>query len=267
MQRLAGFTGPLNWLNTDEVEWENKARAWQPEYMVHSAWLGVSASQRDDWDSQLTNLEFTVKLLQIMAAGPARQIIALGSQAEYGNFHGRIAEDTPANPNTAYGAVKVATLDVLRAFCQVHGLNWHWLRVFAVFGPREDAHWFVSHVVNKLLHEQTLDLTGCEQQYDYTYVRDLARAIIGVLGADATTNGVYNVSANTALPLKKIVQAVQILTQSDAEINYGAIPYRPGQVMHLEGDSDRFAVVFGPVATTPLSQALTETITFVKETA
>ncbi|RZK29300.1 MAG: NAD(P)-dependent oxidoreductase, partial [Hymenobacter sp.] len=127
-------------------------------------------------------------------------------------------------------------------------------------------HWFVSHVVTKLLQNQTLDLTACEQQYDYTYVRDLARAIVRVLGRDATTSGIYNVSANAALPLKEIVQAAQALTQSDSELNYGAMPYRPGQVMHLEGNSDRFTTVFGPVATTPLRQALAETITFVKET-
>ncbi|RZK16301.1 MAG: NAD-dependent epimerase/dehydratase family protein [Hymenobacter sp.] len=186
-----------------------------------------------------------------------------GSQAEYGNFHGRIAEADPANPTTAYGAVKLATLEVLRAFCQTHGLAWHWLRVFAVFGPREDAHWFVSHVITKLLAGQQLDLTGCEQRYDYTYVRDLARAVVSVLGAEAASSGIYNTSANAALPLKDLVQAAQTLTQSSSEIKYGAMPYRPGQVMHLEGNADRFTRVFGPVATTPLPQALAETVNFV----
>jgi nucleoside-diphosphate-sugar epimerase len=266
LHRVASLTSSLTWINTDDVVWEDQVRAWQPEYLVHSAWLGVSAGQRDDWSSQVINLEFTVKLLQLMAAGPARQIIALGSQAEYGHFHDRIAETDPANPDTAYGAVKLATLEVLRAFCQVHGLCWQWLRVFAVFGPREDAHWFVTHVVTKMLYGQKLDLTACEQRYDYTYVRDLARAIVSVLGASPASSGVYNVSANAALPLKDIVQSAYNITQSSSEINYGAIPYRLGQVMHLEGNADRFISVFGPVSTTPLSQALAETVTFVAGT-
>lgn len=266
LHRVMNIAGSLTWANTDEVAWEDEVRSWQPEYLVHSAWLGVNASQRDDWSSQVINLEFTVKLLQLMAAGPAKQIISLGSQAEYGHFYGRIAETDPTNPTTAYGAVKLATQEVLRAFCQVQGLAWHWLRIFAVFGPREDAHWFVTNAITKLLHGQQLDLTACEQRYDYTYVRDLARAIVRVLGADTASSGIYNVSANAALPLKDIVQATQAITHSASKINYGALPYRPGQVMHLEGNADRFTEVFGQVAITPLPQALVETVTFVTST-
>ena len=152
--RVAAVTDQLTWLNIDDVDWEQQLSDMQADCLVHSAWLGVDVAQRDDWQSQTSNLTFTLQLLQSMAKGPLKKVVLLGSQAEYGAFEGRIDEDHPANPTLAYGALKMATLAVARAFCQAQGIEWYWLRVFAVFGPREDTHWFVSFVANSLLQHQ-----------------------------------------------------------------------------------------------------------------
>ena len=258
--RLAAIQEQLTWVNTDEASWQAQLVQLQPELLVHSAWLGVSASQRDDWQSQLTNLSFTLQLLQLLAQGPVRKVVALGSQAEYGLFEGRIDEEHPTNPTSAYGAVKVATMQLLKAFCQAQNIEWYWLRVFAVFGPREDLHWFVSFVITNLASNKPTDLTACEQQYDYIFARDLAKAIVLTLTNPQDHRGIYNVSSNQALPLMQVVETIRTITGTLAPINYGAIPYRAGQVMHMEGNSNKFEYVFGQIAQTPLQVALTETV-------
>lgn len=258
--RLAAVREQITWLNTDQADWEEQLLALKPEFLVHSAWLGVSAGQRDDWQSQLTNLSFTLRLLEVLARGPLRKVVALGSQAEYGAFEGRISETHPANPTTAYGAVKLATLHLLKAFCDARQVEWYWLRVFSVFGPREDRHWFVPFVVGNLLAQQPTELTACEQRYDYLYVQDLARAIVRPLTNPLGPPGVYNVSSNRAIPLRQLVETLQDLTGATAPITYGALPYRPGQVMCMEGDSNKFEQIFGPVAQTPLPAALQATV-------
>ncbi|GAB3579724.1 NAD(P)-dependent oxidoreductase [Hymenobacter daeguensis] len=265
--RVAAIQDQLTWINLDAPDWEQQLLAWQAEYLVHSAWLGVGVGQRDNWQSQLSNLTFTMQLLQILAQGPLKKVVVLGSQAEYGAFHGRIDETCPAQPTAAYGAVKVATLALVQAYCQAHGLEWYWLRVFAVFGPREDKHWFVSFVAASLLRHETPDLTGCEQQYDYLFVKDLARAIVQTVPAASGLSGVYNIGANHATSLKKIVDTLRELTGSATPVNYGALPYRPGQVMHMESNSEKFAQAFGPIAQTPLPVALAASIDFVKQLA
>ena len=263
--RLAAVADRLTWINLDAPNWEQQLLDWQPEYLVHSAWLGVGVEQRDDWQSQLGNLTFTMSLLQLLAQGPLKKVVVLGSQAEYGAFDGRIDETYPARPTAAYGAVKLATLNLVQAYCQVQGLEWYWLRVFAVFGPREDKHWFVSFVANSLLRQESPNLTGCEQRYDYLFAPDLARAIVQSLPAAFGKSGIYNIGANHATSLKKIVDALQELTGSATAVNYGALPYRAGQVMHMESNSERFAQAFGPIEQTPLPVALAASIDFVKQ--
>jgi nucleoside-diphosphate-sugar epimerase len=264
--RVAAVASRLTWVNIDDPDWEQQLVRLQPECLVHAAWLGVGVGQRDDWQSQLSNLTFTLQLLQTLARGPLKKVVVLGSQAEYGAFDGRIDESYPPNPTVAYGAVKLATQDLVRAFCQAHNVEWYWLRVFAVFGPREDRHWFVSFVAASLLKQEVPTLTGCEQQYDYLFVRDLARAIVQTLPAAYGLSGIYNIGANHAISLKQIVREVCQLTSSAIDVKYGAVPYRAGQVMHMEGNSNKFEHVFGPIIQTPLPIALGSTVDFVKQT-
>jgi nucleoside-diphosphate-sugar epimerase len=263
--RVAAISQQLTWINIDEPTWEQQLQSLQAEYLVHSAWLGVGVGQRDDWQSQLSNLTFTMQLLQVLRQGPLKKVVVLGSQAEYGAFEGRIDEEYSAQPTAAYGAVKLATLSLVRAYCEAYQLEWYWLRVFAVFGPREDAHWFVSFVAASLLKQQPPDLTGCEQRYDYLFVPDLARAIVQTLPAAPGQSGVYNIGANRATSLRQLVDSLGKLTDSAAGANYGALPYRPGQVMHMEGNSNKFERVFGPIVQTPLTEALAASVDFVKQ--
>lgn len=263
--RVAAVADQLTWVSTDAADWPQQLQALRPDYLVHSAWLGVGVGQRDDWPSQVQNLTFTMQLLQAVQHAGLKKVVMLGSQAEYGAFEGRIDESHPTLPTAAYGAVKVATLQLVRAFCEAHSIEWYWLRVFAVFGPREDAHWFVSFVAASLLRQQPPDLTGCEQRYDYLFAKDLARAIVQTLSAAAGHSGSYNISANRATGLREIVDTLAALTHSAAGANYGALPYRPGQVMHMEGNSRKFAKVFGPIRQTPLAEALAASVAYVKE--
>lgn len=263
--RVATVADKLTWVSTDEADWEQQVQALAPDYLIHSAWLGVGAGQRDDWQSQLSNLTFTMQLLQAVNHPALRKVIMLGSQAEYGAFEGRIDEGAATLPTAAYGAVKVATLQLVRVFCEAHQLEWYWLRVFAVFGPREDAHWFVSFVTASLLQQQSPSLTACEQRYDYLFAPDLARAIVQTLPTAAGHSGIYNVGSNYATSLRAIVDALVALTHSGVGVNYGALPYRSGQVMHMEGNSDKFEHVFGPIQQVPLLEALAASVQYVKQ--
>lgn len=264
LRRLESVRDRLIWINNSDLNWEAQVLAQQPEILVHAAWLGgVSAERRDDWTAQLTNLDFLLHLLELLAQGPLRQVLALGSQAEYGVVEGRVNEDYCPRPTTAYGAVKLAALQILRTFCETRNLSWQWLRIFAAFGPREDQHWFIPYVITSLLaSDKPLNMTAGEQRYDYSYVRDLAGAVCQVLGAGVEQSGVYNVCSNAPIELRKLVSVLRELTGTTVKVRLGALPYREGQVMHFEGNSDRFEFVFGPIVRTPLRSALAETVAY-----
>lgn len=86
-------------------------------------------------------------------------------------------------------------------------------------------------------------MTGCEQRYDYLHVQDLALGILAVL-RHSEQGGVFNLSSNASVPLKQLVQRLKEYTGCVAEPAFGALPYRSGQSMRLEGDSTRFYETF-----------------------
>jgi nucleoside-diphosphate-sugar epimerase len=155
---------------------------------------------------------------------------------------------------------------LVRAYCVAQKLEWYWLRVFAVFGPKEDAHWFVSFVAANFLSHQSPALTKCEQQYDYLFAPDLARAIVQTLPAPLGHSGVYNIGANRAISLRTMVDTIRELIGTTVVVQYGALPYRPGQVMHMESNTSRFEHTFGAITQTALPKALAAAVEYVNNT-
>ena len=50
ISKCAGFFDKLSWLNIDETEWKQKAVLFKPDFIVHTAWTGVTSNARNDWE-------------------------------------------------------------------------------------------------------------------------------------------------------------------------------------------------------------------------
>jgi len=243
LSRCSDFLDQVRWLNHDVPDWTTRAIAENPAVIIHSAWAGVTAAERLDWKLQATNLALFTELLHIASEVNLQQFIGLGSQAEHGPINGRVNEDYPCRPDTAYGAMKLACLALLEGFARQTQTAWAWLRLFSIYGPDEGEQWFVSSVIRQMRLGQSLSLTGCEQRYDYLHVDDLAAGVMAVLHRPEKS-GIFNLTSNASLTLKQVVQLIQKYSNAPTEPVFGALPYRPGQSMHLEGDSARFNQTF-----------------------
>jgi nucleoside-diphosphate-sugar epimerase len=241
--RCADFLKQVAWLDHDAPDWMQRAIAEKPAVILHAAWAGVTAAGRADWKLQATNLTLFADLLHIAGSVNLKHFIALGSQAEYGPINDRVDENHPCRPDTAYGATKLACLALLEGFARQKGLAYVWLRLFSIYGSDEGEQWFISSLIRQMKLGQSPQLSGCEQRYDYLHVHDLAAGLLTVL-RQPEKSGVFNLSSNTSLPLKQVVQLIKEYTGCWAEPAFGALPYRTGQSMHMEGDSTRFNRAF-----------------------
>ncbi|MHB9141274.1 MAG: NAD-dependent epimerase/dehydratase family protein [Paludibacter sp.] len=247
LDNCQSFYNSVTWVNTDTDFWINKVIESKPDIIVHAAWNGVSATNREDWKSQLTNIDFMWQLMKIARESNVRKFISLGSQAEYGQFEGKISEDYPLNPTSSYGAIKLAVLEMLKVFCNENEIKWYWLRVFSVFGERENEHWLIPSVIKKMLSDgNEMNFTLGEQKYAYLYVADFAKSISNVVMKDAPS-GIYNLSSDNPIRLKELLKAVRDIVNPNFDLRFGVIPYRLNQSMHIEGDSTKFNQAFGQI--------------------
>jgi nucleoside-diphosphate-sugar epimerase len=243
LDRCVDFRERAQWVDHDSGSWAQAVIASKPRALIHCAWAGVTAAERDDWKIQGENIALFLELLRVAEAAGVKQFIALGSQAEYGPIQGRVNEAHPCRPATAYGIAKLACLALLEGFARQRKMSHAWLRLFSIYGPGEGSQWFIPSLVRQMKAGQAPQLTGCEQRYDYLHVHDLASAVLAVLRRPGS-GGVFNLSSNASMPLKQVVQLIKESAGGRVEPVFGALPYRPGQSMHVEGDSTRFYETF-----------------------
>jgi nucleoside-diphosphate-sugar epimerase len=235
LSRCEDYANEITWININEANWQSKILEFHPEIIIHTAWTGVSANDRDDWDVQLSNIDLTLKLLQIAKQCKLKKFIGFGSQAEYGNFSGIIDENYPLNPNSAYGSSKIAISQIINSFCSINQINWHWFRLFSFFGELENNTWFIPTLIDKISSVQKMDMTPGEQKYAYMYVGDLARIIGKSVEVDISP-GIYNISSSNAISLLELtIKILDLIKPAESQINFGAIPYRRNQSMHIQG--------------------------------
>lgn len=243
LARCEDFEKQVAWVNQDAPDWMQSVIAAKPAVIIHAAWAGVTAAERADWKLQATNLTLFADLLHIAGKVGLAQFIAFGSQAEYGFINGRVDETHPGQPDTAYGATKLAALALLEGFARQNFLAYVWLRLFSIYGPGEGESWFIPNLIRQMRTGQSPQLSGCEQRYDYLHIHDLAAGLQAVL-QHPEKSGVFNLSSNASLPLKQVVQLIKEYTGCRAEPAFGALPDRASQSMHIEGNSTRFNQAF-----------------------
>ena len=246
----------VKWVVNDE-ELKSAVIDFQPDVLFHAAWGGVRGSDRNNIEIQKENLVMSHNLLTLY---PYKQIIAIGSQAEYGYYNDIISEDHPLKPTMEYAKAKIQCCKDLQHYCEQNNIEWQWIRIFTVFGEKQTGG-LIKLAIEKCLNgEESFDTTPGEQKYSYLYAEDFGKAICNMLGSKGKS-GIYNLSQPQCLKSnKEILESVKILTKSDMHLNFGAMPYPEGQVMLMDGSVNKFEKAFGAVPYTDFNTALEHTI-------
>lgn len=247
----------IEWLNNEDCNWKQKLANFSPEVLIHCAWNGVRGIDRDNANVQYKNVEFSKELFE---AYPYKQIISLGSQAEYGFYDSLVTENHPLKPVNNYGLAKVHVSDELRTYAEAHNIEWQWIRIFTVFGEKQKAGLIYSFTKKCLNGDKTFDTTLGMQEYSYMYSLDFAKAIMQVVG-QKKKSGVYNLSQMFELHTNKdILDSIKRILNSDIEVNYGAIPYAKNQIMLMDGDTNKFKESFGKIPNSGFLVAFKNTV-------
>lgn len=260
--RCEQFTSNMYWIDIDEDgEWASKIIEKSPDFIIHCAWIGVEAKDRNNWGLQAENVKFMIDLLGIAKTVSIRKFVFLGSQAEYGTINGIVSESSPALANSAYGCIKLALLEILKTFSSLNSIDWIWLRVFSIFGERENENWLIPSFIKKMAQDVEMDFTSGEQRYAYLYVGDFARIVRKIIAKDIKP-GIYNVSAHQTVRLKDLIKSIRDKVNPLFKLNFGALPYRDGQSLHIEGDTSKLSSELGDFELTNFELALHRTINY-----
>jgi nucleoside-diphosphate-sugar epimerase len=140
-------------------------------------------------------------------------------------------------PNSPYALVKQLTTNTAMMLYANYGFPTMVVRPGNLYGPGQSKNKFIPYIVEQLRQDMPLDVTLCEQQRDFIYIDDFAKAIHSLLKkANLCRGEIVNVSSGISIPLKEIIETYKEKLQSKSKINYGAKPYRANEIMDLRCD-------------------------------
>lgn len=109
-----------------------------------------------------------------------------------------------------------------------------------MYGPEDNESNLVSYVIKGCLNNtETLNLTAGEQQRDFIYVEDVVSAYVFLLSNlnKITENYTeYELGCGQSISLRQFVETIQSITNSQTQLNFGAIPYRDHEIMHSQAN-------------------------------
>lgn len=207
------------------------------EYDVffHLAWAGTSGEDRNDKKLQEKNVEYALDAVECAKRFKCKKFVGIGSQAEYGRADCPLTENTPTKPENEYGKAKLKASILTKQKSLENGLEFNWIRVLSVFGPNDGGNTLISYAIKQFMKNEELDVTKCEQIWDYLYSEDAAKAII-LVAKKGIKNKTYVLGSGSSRPLKEYLEDIKRVMKSNSVINYGKIPYIKNQTMSLYAD-------------------------------
>ena len=197
----------------------------------------IRSIERPIEDSE-TNVIGTLSVLEAARRAGVRKVIYSSSAGIFGELkHLPIAEDHPAEPDSPYGASKLAGEKMCLAYARLHDLDAVCLRYFNVYGvnQRYDAYGNVIPIfARRMLRGEPLDVYGDgEQTRDFVSVHDVARA--NLLAAEARgTSAAFNIASGEAITINQLVELMRQVGGGDVVVKHR--PPRKGDVRHSCAD-------------------------------
>lgn len=239
----------------------------KPEAICHlAAQHSVKISTDDPAHDASVNILGLINLLQNATRYGARKIIFSSSGATYGTVEKMpVDENTSRSPESPYGTTKMASEYYLRFWKAMHGLDFTILRYGNVYGPRQDPlgeAGVIAIFARQILRNEPvrIDWDG-EQQKDYVYVEDVARANILSLGAG--DGEAYCIAYGEGTSVNALYRG--LVKEVGHEVEIRRAPKRPGDIYLTYFDCSKARKELGWQAEVGLEEGLRRTVDFFRD--
>lgn len=207
------------------------------------------------------NVVGTLNLLRAARTNHVPKFVQISSCAVYGEATRLpIDEEHPTNPMSPYAASKICSEIYCETFHNAYGLNTTVLRLFNVYGPRQEGNPYAGVIV-KFIERLAI---GCppvicgdgQQTRDFVHVRDVVDVIKKCLTADVSSGRTYNIGSGRATSIENLADVMINLSGQEVRPTY--CPPRAGDILHSQADITRAKAELGYEPKVSLEEGLRE---------
>jgi len=221
-----------------------------------AAQAGVRYSLQNPHAYVRSNLDGFVNILECCRHGGVKHLVFASSSSVYGagtkmpfSVHQNVD-----HPLSLYAATKKSNELLAHSYSHLYRLPTTGLRFFTVYGPWGRPDMAMYLFTSAILEGRPIDVfNNGEMQRDFTYVDDVAEALVRVGDRPATPNPnwrgdapdpasstapwrIYNIGNNAPVKLMGLIEAIEHATGKRAIKNF--LPMQPGDVPATFADVD-----------------------------
>ena len=229
-----------------------------------AALASVQRSVEAPGDTHRVCASGTLHVLDAARRAGVRRVVYAASSSAYGIPAGEVqTEDDPLQPLSPYAAAKLAGELYAQSFTASFGLETVRLRFFNIFGPRQRADSPYSGVIAlfaaALGAGKTPTIFGDGlQSRDFTFVTDVAEALIRAADTPGISGRVYNIGTGRGTNLLELIAALN--RQLGTAVAPVHAPARAGDVRHSLADISRACRELGYDPKVAFEEGLAQTL-------
>ncbi len=222
-------------------------RRFAPEVVFHLAaynHVGQSFAQVEECFD--VNAKGTANILDVCGDG-AEKFIYVSTSEVYGH-QTTVPFDETMNPEpiSPYAITKYAGELYCRMKQRIGGdTSIIILRPFNTFGPYQSAKAVIPELIINCLRGNPLRTTTGEQTREFNYVGNIVEGLVRAANHPERIDGVMNLAAGEEVSIRELVSKIAALTNTQSQIETGALPYRPNEIFRMYADGSRARRMLG----------------------
>ena len=217
--RLGSFSSEIQWLNSEKLMADSLGPI---DAIIHTATC-YGRKQESAEEVLSVNTLFPLRLLE------------LAFRNDVGIF---INSDTslPQDLNP-YSLSKKQFLMWGKFFVKSHPIQFVNVKLEQVYGAFDDPQKLTSYIINGCLNNaKELQFTGGVQQRDFIHIDDVVSAYMTLLRTKEPGFTEFEVGSGQSFSIRYFAETVKSICNSSTRLQFGAIPYRDGEIMHSKAD-------------------------------
>ncbi len=239
----------------------------KPDIVIHMSVYYKRKHEYDDIEEMFnSNIIFPTKILDSMVKNGLRFFINTGTSAEFLPDTEYLHSRSKISPSNLYSATKVAFEEILKYYTLHLGIQAITLKLVYPYGPRDNPNKLIPYLIECAIRNETAKVTFGEQNLDYIYVKDVARAYkaaVEFIKRRWNKYEVFIIGSGEAPSLREIAKVINEIS-NNLRVEWGAVPYDKSELYHVKADTTKARNILGWKPIFSLREGILETYNFYK---
>ena len=246
--RIKSHLDKVKFYYVDKGETEKAFKENRIDYMIHLATKYIKNHQSIDEVNEMVqaNVVFPTRLCELCVRHQVRYFINTGTFFEYEMKDSPIKESDRLGAYNYYAATKLAFIEMLKYYVRDFDFHAVDFKLFPPFGDRDNEK-LMAFLVKSIIQSKEVEMSGGEQMWNFTYVKDIVQAYLLALAKFEELNGyeVFNIGYDEAVSIKEVVNKFEMISGKKMNVKWGAKLYPEKEIFYVSCDNLKLRSLLG----------------------